>query len=175
MVAPCCAVFRVLAVLRGFFQSVHNCPLALVFRHSSRSARKLCLQSWVQLRQVSLYVLRPVLGCRKNAHSIFAFLGNLGIVLTFFLLDFCLPFSPNVVPAPCQAALLRSYRRKVISHSDGHSIVKVHKSLLLTNWEKFFDLNEKLFRILDLILSLINWEIFREFGKVIFGEVSHLL
>jgi len=32
------------------------------------------------------------------------------------------------IPAPCSAALLRSYHRKVISHLDGHSVFKVHMS-----------------------------------------------
>ncbi len=33
------------------------------------------------------------------------------------------PFYPNVIPAPCPAALPRSYHRKIISHSDGQSVV----------------------------------------------------
>lgn len=98
---PLAVPFSVFWLFFGaFFRVYPTARLLSYFGHSSSSARKLCLKSWVQLRQVSLYVLRPVLGCRKNAHSIFAFLGNLGIVLTSLLLDFCLPFSPNVVPAP---------------------------------------------------------------------------
>ena len=43
-----------------------------------------------------------------------------------------LPFYPNVVPAPAfSAALFRSFHRKIISHSDGYSVVK-YKWLLIT-------------------------------------------
>ena len=85
---PCCAVFLVFVVHRRFFRAYRTARLLSYFGHSSSSARKLCLHLWVQLRQISLYVLRLVCGCRKNAHSAFAFLDNLGIVLTSFLLYF---------------------------------------------------------------------------------------
>ena len=43
-----------------------------------------------------------------------------------------LPFYPNVVPAPAfSVALFCSYHRKIISHSDGHSVVK-YKRFLFT-------------------------------------------
>ena len=42
-------------------------------------ARKLCLQSFRHLRHKSLYVLLPVLGLKKKAHSCFNFFDNLAI------------------------------------------------------------------------------------------------
>jgi len=45
-----------------------------------------------------------------------------------------LPFYPNVVPAPAfSAALFRSFHRKIISHSDGHSVVKYKRLNLPLN------------------------------------------
>ena len=58
---------------------------------------------------------------------------NHGCKTELFLEKFadCLPFSPNVVflclPRNFTAALPRSYHRKVVSLSDGHSVVKVHE------------------------------------------------
>ncbi len=45
------------------------------------------------------------------------------------------PFYPNVVSAPCLAASLCSYHRKIISHSDGHSVVngKTKKAVTQTS------------------------------------------
>jgi len=58
----------------------------------------------------------------------------------FIGLDRYLPFYPNVVPAPTfSAASPCSYHRKVISHSDGHSVVKYKRlfayPLTCLEWE----------------------------------------
>lgn len=105
---PCCAIFLAFVVHRRFFRAYRTARLLSYFGHSS-SARKLCLQLWVQLRQIALYVLRM----QEKRPLVFLSSTVLALSRSLFYI-FYLPFFPNVVflsplrdfTAACQTYIL---------------------------------------------------------------------